>query len=392
MSGSLKAFLAMLALVAAFVAAEACLHAAHFSAPLWRLPDPELGWRLRPGVRGWFNDQGHGYVRVNGAGFRDGEHARAKAPGEVRIAVLGDDFVAAMPLQYTDAFTWLLQDKLSGCAPRGASVTVMNFGVPGYSTSQESLLLQDTVMRFEPDLVLLVFGSGGDVAGNSPLLTRDALRPFYRLQGSGLRLDRSFLQSEAFADELAPWRNAERAASDRLLLVQAAELVRRRVQARLDGESAAGAEALAKERALLAPPRTQAWKDAWTVSERLLAGMSRFAQSRGVRFAALAATHGVEVDPDPAVRGAAQKALGVADLFYAERRLQALGGKEGFTVVPLAQAMQRAAQAGQAPLHGFRNGGLGVGPWNEAGSLAAAGLAADSLCPQLFGRPAPPPM
>ena len=71
--------------------------------------------------------------------------------------------------------------------------------------------------------------------------------------------------------------------------------------------------------------------------------------------------------------------LAVQDLFYAERRVQALGNELGFNVLMLGPEFQRYAEEQAVFLHGFAPN-LGVGHWNVAGHRLASELIAKGLC------------
>jgi hypothetical protein len=134
--------------------------------------------------------------------------------------------------------------------------------------------------------------------------------------------------------------------------------------------------------AVFAPPRDPAWEDAWTLTERLIAKMNAFASRQGTRFAVTMVTHSAQIHPDASVRRNTQDALGVKDLFYIERRMDGLGKRHGFQVIPLGYELQKRADEGKVYFHGFKNVGMGRGHWNEEGHLAAAELLAAGLCAQ----------
>src|SRR3990172_5552726 len=81
-----------ISIMVALLVAELLLRAIGYSVPLFYLPDPRLGWILRPGAEGWYTDEGRAFMRVNSAGMRDHEHQLAKPEGVYRIAVLGDSY------------------------------------------------------------------------------------------------------------------------------------------------------------------------------------------------------------------------------------------------------------------------------------------------------------
>jgi lysophospholipase L1-like esterase len=106
--------------------------------------DIYLGWELRPG------QPGH-----NRFGMRGAETVMAKPQNVWRIAIVGDSVTYGLGVEADETFASLLESRLNetGIGP----VEVLNFGVPGYSTFQEYVLLKNRVLRFDPDLVVVTF-------------------------------------------------------------------------------------------------------------------------------------------------------------------------------------------------------------------------------------------
>ena len=125
------------------------------------------GVRLRPGKQGWYRAEGEAYLSINSLGYRDFEHERAKPADTVRIAVLGDSFVEARQVALEDTFWHRLGRRLEACDTfDDKRIEMLSFGVGGYNTSQEYLALQEDVLDFSPDIVLLVVFAGNDIEGN----------------------------------------------------------------------------------------------------------------------------------------------------------------------------------------------------------------------------------
>ena len=267
--------LAAAAGAALFAAAELGLRLAGVGAPAWYRPDPLLGWVLRPyaGSHG-----GARYGEVNAFGQRDNLHAADKRPGVYRIAVLGDELSEALDVPQRAAWWHRLPAALDRCGfAAGRDIEVLNFGVGGYSTAQESLVLETAVMRYRPDLVLLQVTAAKDIRENSRALATRLDRPFYALDEDGrLRLDDSFRQLADF-DQRSQFRyELAREIVDRSRVLQA--LGRLEVVDR----ARAGAPATPDAR----DPR---WEEAWRVTAAILERMREFAGRNGARFAIVAA-------------------------------------------------------------------------------------------------------
>jgi len=378
--------------VLALAAAEAALRVAGVSYPQWYIEDPGLGGALRPGAQGRFDKEGNSWVEINSAGMRDREHAVAKPPGVYRIAVLGDSFAEAMQVDRNHAFWAVLERRLRGCpALDGREPEVLNFGVSGYGTAQELIALRTRVWRYDPDLVLLAFFSGNDVRNNSRALNRGEQVPYFVLKNRRLVLDDSFrehLPSLKTSGAVRRLRSLLASARNHLRLLQL--LTQARIALGMRDESrreaaAPGAGAVAGEEPgidgeVFSPPRDERWRDAWNVTEALIAEMNNEVRARGRRFQVVTLSTGIQVYPDTAVRRRFAEHVGSTDLFYPDRRIAALCAREHIPAITLAPAMADWAEANGTFLHGFANAARGFGHWNEAGNALAGELIAARLC------------
>jgi hypothetical protein len=344
-----RAALAAGAALAAAAVLEVALRLAGYSTPQLHQLDADLGWSLRAHKSGAYAaEDGRTHVAINAAGFRDRQHALDKPDPVYRIAILGDEYSEAMSVALRDTWWWRLEPELQRCDFQpGKLVEVLNFGVAGYGTAQELVLLQKTVMRYAPDLVLLQFAAG-DVIDNSFALTPEKLRPFYFLDAHGVpRIDESFASSPDFARRM---QTRYRLAAEIADHSRALELVRE--LARQTFIPPAHAE---PDPALLGPPRDRVHEDAWRVTEALIAKAADYARRNGAELALVVV---------PPARQASEAKS------YADQRLTALGASLRMPVITLGGSLQPAQYA--------RTGG-----WTSAGHRAAAELIAQRLCPQL---------
>jgi hypothetical protein len=114
---------------------------------------PRLGWMHKPNTEMVYERREFRVpVRFSSFGLRDREYPLQKPPGTLRIAWLGDSFVEALQVPLDSCATERLEARLAATAGRRSEV--LNFGVSGYGTCQQLLLLEEMALRFEPDLVL----------------------------------------------------------------------------------------------------------------------------------------------------------------------------------------------------------------------------------------------
>ncbi len=117
---------------------------------------PGLIYENRPGFSGKYADQ---TVHINSLGLRGSESTEAKPPGTYRILVLGDSFAFGHGVTDADSFPAQTENLLNSHAlntPDGR-FEVLNAGVNGYNTLQESIWLQEKGFSLTPDLVILAF-------------------------------------------------------------------------------------------------------------------------------------------------------------------------------------------------------------------------------------------
>jgi lysophospholipase L1-like esterase len=353
------------------------------------VPDPVFGSALKPNSRGTWTREGRSEVSINSHGFRDRERAERKGPHVVRIAVIGDSFVEALQVPLKQTFWSQLECRLAESLPDAErQFEVLGFGVSGYGTAQESLLLTDVVSRFSPDLVILAFFAGNDVANNSRELEADTNRPFYTIAKGRLVLDNSFRkdyerrksQREAF--EQSTWIRTKHYFVTHSNL--GGLLFRWRHRDELGGDE--GAEAGLRAQ-VYREPGDDAWERAWRVTQRLLLKMRDDAAATGARFAVLSIPEAIQVYPKAEARKAFAASLEVDDLDYPERRLQSFCEHYAIPLVTLVEPMRAFAQERGVFLHGFENTKLGTGHLNAAGHAKAADLLAAFLSRNRFWLP-----
>jgi len=336
--------------------------------PLYRF-DPITGVTHNPRVEGWWMVEGVTYVTINDEGFRDRNHVVAKGPEEFRVVVLGDSNAEAfqVPQEYT--FWSVLERRLQSCPWLSRRpVEVLNFGVSGFSTTQELLSYEKFARKYRPDIVLLAFFIGNDLRENVRSLTEAGpdigiLRPFYTVSGDALVLDDSFLKATA------DWGKSQWYERSRIVrLVQmVASWFKYRSLRTVDA------------RALISPPDPE-YEGAWKVTEKILARLNAEVTADGSRLVVATVSTAQQADPDPERRARNARQGSIQDLFYSDKRLYRLAREIGFEMIPLAVAMSEVAERTNSYFHGFPNTAAGVGHWNPSGHSVAGQIIAREIC------------
>jgi hypothetical protein len=396
-----------LSVIFALLIFELFLRLVGYTYPIFYQPDEVRGYSLRPGAEGRYRREGAALVSINSDGLRDREHAPPKPANTLRIAVVGDSYAEAFQVEREQAFWSVLEQRLRACpALAGREVEVINFGVSGYGTAQELLTLREKVWGYAPDVVLLAVTTNNDVLDNARALKMTDEIPYFVMDGERLALDDSFRRTAAFRLRNSALNRLGRWLREHLRFVQAVHEGQGAIKSRLDGwreqrrlagekeRNGAGeakateapqpnvtapADELGTANVIYREPADDVWRNAWLVTEKLLAEMNAEVQAHGARFYVVTLSNGIQVFPDPTAREAFARRVGAADLFYAERRFKSLGEREGFPVYNLAPDLQTYADRTKVFLHGF-GAQRGNGHWNEDGHRVAGELLTQKLC------------
>lgn len=418
--------LVLAGVVIAFLVAEVAVRVTGLAKVSLYTWDAYRGWGLKPGAAGWQRDEGTGLVRVNSAGFRGPEWAVAKPSDTLRIAVVGDSFTEAPQVAYDQTFCSVAERALGECKGLGGKrVQVMNFGVDAYGTAQELVTLRRHVWRYSPDMVVLAFFSGNDLRNNSTVLESDKCRPFYVFEGDRLVLGGPFERSRWFY--LSCMVRFESRHSQVLNLIGDAKSAIRSKMKAIEAERRLAATAnpsantpelathapapaahapggsppavalqhppigheAGLEDNIYNPPATPVWRNAWRVSEGIITMMARETAAHHVPLLVVTLANPPQIYPSPTVRGYYRMTYHSTDIFYPDERIKALGEREGFEVLNLAQPMQAYADEHHVFLAGFKDTKLGVGHWNAAGHRLAGELIARKICAMLSAKAHP---
>lgn len=305
---------------------------------------PQFGWTLDPD-----SERTSGITQE---GFRHPPVPLGKPPGVRRLVVLGDSFARGAAYPYEATFAGLLGDWLGGEGDGGERWQVINLGVSGWGTGQQYLALRDIGMAYQPDAVVLQTLPFNDLCNNTLALahacdTEDSYRP-YLVIGDGGELRRTWDQ---------PWRaRLRRSALFRLL--------ERRVPALAPPAPEPAGDGLTRSRAALdfhrrhaeaaglehrvglytlRPDESQppAMREAWTVTDRLIAEIAALTEEAGIPLIAVAVPFADSFDESWRQRagrpGQWPRAAGGLQLDPAQgtARMERLLAAHGATVIPM---------------------------------------------------------
>ena len=137
------------------------------------MPDPAIGFRLRPNARTRFvTAEFDTEIAINSQGVRDDAEIGPKPANERRIVVIGDSLVLSVQVERQQTFCKLLEDALNRNGG-GIRYRVINAGVQGYGPVEELLFFRRVALAFQPDLVIHTIFVGNDAeeaVGSAPRL------------------------------------------------------------------------------------------------------------------------------------------------------------------------------------------------------------------------------
>src|SRR5215510_10340152 len=360
--------------------------------------DPLLGWSLRPGASAWEADEGVAWSKINSHGFRDRERALNKPPGVYRIAVLGDSGTEARQVDMDKTYTSLAEKELNRRHCFGGSeVEVLNFGVPGYGTAQELIMLRERVWKFSPDMIVLHVFTGNDIFNNHRALNVSTpdLAPYFLLKDGKLTLDDSFRQAPAFNPTRIKLKGIAADITNSSVLLQMLYKLRRmgaqreeiaRMEVKASAASNAPPPDYQRYLAFL-PPTIPSMVEAWQVTDALIAEVGREASSHHAPLLIMLIPTAHQTSADPKDEEAYRAQYKIESLEYADDRVERQSRANGIPVLrPTNPLREEIRRTGKYPT-GFANTAPNEGHLNELGHAVVARELVRAICALATAHP-----
>lgn len=95
-------------------------------------------------------------VETNAQGYHDVEHPLVGGGSTRKVLAIGDSFTAGLQVPISDTWTQVLERKLNDNAG-DKPLEVINLGLDGTGTDIQTLLLQQYLRSYDPDMVIVAF-------------------------------------------------------------------------------------------------------------------------------------------------------------------------------------------------------------------------------------------
>jgi len=392
----------LLILFSTFLGLAACeiglrLFGFKYSGSTWT-SDPLVGVSLRPGASAWEVDEGFAWTKINSHGYRDRDRALSKPRGVYRIAALGDSYTEARQVPMDKTFTSLAEEEFNRSHCLGErKVEVMNFGIGGFGTAQELLLLRERVWKFDPDLVVLQFYAGNDLFNNHRALNISApdKAPYFLLKNGKLELDDSFRQGPAYNPANIRMKGISADIMNSFVLLQLVHKLnnvraQQKELARLNDpgrQSNPNGPPPEYQRYLYSlPPTIPSMVEAWQVTEALIAEMGKEVKSHHAPLLMMIMPTGIQINPDPQKQEAYRAKYHVESLEYADDRVEQRARENGIPVLRLTRPLVEEARRSGTYMAGFANTSPNGGHLNERGHAVVAREFVHAVCEIASGR------
>jgi lysophospholipase L1-like esterase len=305
-------------------------------------------------------------VRYNALGLRGPDPQPTRAPGTLRLALLGDSFVEGKQVGEHE----VLSARLARLAEaEGLRLEVVNAGVGGYGSSDELLLWERAIAALRPDLVLVAF---------FPNDVRNAVdRGWF-----DLRDGRVVQVAEPPRPRLRPLYEAQKFLVSRshlayLVKTAALTLSGKAPDRREDAPAAAAGGRLIEDEDVFSREPSARVARGWTLTLAVLGELARRVEAAGAGCAVVLVPNRYQVDASLWSRHAARLGVDPAafDLELPQRRFAEWSRQTGVPVVDLLPELRRRNRDNSFYYEQDAH-------WNAEGHRAAA----EALLRELQGR------
>ncbi len=367
-----------------FLLIEIFLRIFNIEYPIFQKHDPIRGFSLLPNSYGTWRREGEGMVKINSDGLRDLNHKVKKSNNNIRLAVLGDSFAEARAVDINDTFWFKLKKNLKKCNNfyNDKNIEVINFGVSEYGTTQQYLTLKHKVWKYNPDIIILAFFSGNDIADNLKELSTKKYRPYFLFKnGLDFEIDKSYLDSKPYKTLSSFYGQIfiKFSQYSRISQLFREAYVQSYFKKKRDKKNIKKKQTIVNDSNLY-NPKNFLWSNAWITTEKIIELINKDVLKNGKKFILVSLTNPIQVNPEQDKLLEFKKRNNISNIFYPEMRLEEFSRVNSINYIQLAKKMRKIALQEKVYFHGFNNTILGTGHWNKKGHETASKLISNEIC------------
>lgn len=396
---SKKLSLVFLGLVLAFILLELFVRILFNFLPANDLPTygiyqehhPIIGQKLIPNSEGVWNKEGFSKVEINSQGWNDFERQYNKPPNVMRVAIVGDSFIEALQVPKTDSVGSKLESWLDvNCKGQfdQFKYEVLSFGASGWGTSQMHVAIENEIIKYDPDFVILAFYPGNDLKNNIYELELNSNRPYFKIENGSL------IQSVFPSINSSFKRSVYVFLRDNFLVIQ---LIREPIvnmfwefsrEEKIKESNSEGKSNYSKRLDLI---DKGTWGNdldhefveySWDLFESIILKSKKDLNNNNIELITLVVSRGEVVDNRKnEVRQWALK-NNLSNVFYPEERVENFGKKNDMPVISISRMMTDYNWDTSNEItyfHGFDDT-LGAGHWNKDGHSFASSVIGEKIC------------
>jgi hypothetical protein len=374
--------------------AEVALRVAggHYEASTYQR-EAERGYSLRPNSEGWSTEETDVYVKINSDGLRDHDRPIQRPARTLRIAVIGSSEAEGRQVPLEQTFEEVLRGELDrALESRGWQADVLNFGVPGYTLSQEYLTLQNHVWKYHPQVVILLF-AGFSVLKNNREFYAGELKgaPVYILRDGKLVPDEISLSTPPPDPTRKLWKDRLSDLMNHSALLMMLNEAAHKLQTGLPAPQGQEPFLSVFSKRGSYDPNLPETRELWVITDAFMKAMKQDCDAHGAEFWIVLENEAMQVHPSIAERNAFALRYGLSSLDLVDRRMQRFSEAEGIPLVALGGPLGEYAVSHNAYLHGSEIRRDNAGHWNPlahrlVGHIIARQLLARSAAVRSAGR------
>jgi len=396
---SKKISLVFLGFLFAFIILELCVRILFSVLPDQYLPsygiyqstDPVVGPKLIPESRGIWNKEGFSKVEINSKGWNDFERQYNKPQNVVRVAIVGDSFIEALQVPKTDSVASKLESWLDvNCKYKMDDIRyeVLSFGASGWGTTQMHLAINNEIIQYDPDFVIMAFFPGNDLKNNIYELELNSNRPYFKIENGSL------IQSSFPTINNSFKRSVYTFLRDNFLMIQ---LIREPIvnifwefsreekikESNSEGKSNYSDRLELIDRGTWGNDLDNEFVEySWNLFELILLKTKEDLNDKNIEFITLVVSRGEVVDNRK--NEVEQWAIknNYSNIFYPEDRVENFGKKNDIPVIAISRMMTDLnwdLSKEIAYFHGFGHN-LGGGHWNKNGHNLTSSIIGEKIC------------